>query len=133
MKCMNRNKQTFYYALYKGQEEVIDEYGNSTGQYEKSYENPVEAKANVSAAKGDVSVQQFGDALDYSRTIAIDNGSPIDEYSVLWIDTVPALAEDGSLEVDEDGKAITPYDYIVRQVAKSLNHTLIAIQKVDVQ
>lgn len=132
MKCLNRNKQKFWYALYAGQEEIIDEYGNSTGQYKKSYSHPVECRANISASKGDVSSQMFGDALDYTKTIAIES-SPIDEFSVLWVDREPSLEEDGSLKLNENGDPITPHDYVVKQVASSLNSVLIAIQKVDVQ
>lgn len=57
---------------------------------------------------------------------------PIDEYTVLWVDTVPTVDEDGVLAVNENGEILTPHDYIVKKVAKSLNSVSIAISKVNV-
>ena len=34
MKCMERNKVRFFYALYEGRTDIIDEYGNVTGRME---------------------------------------------------------------------------------------------------
>ena len=63
----------------------------------------------------------------------MDNDSPpIDEYSILWIDTMPELNADGSLAVDSEGKVKTPHDYIVKKVAKSLNSVSYAVSKVSV-
>ena len=46
---------------------------------------------------------------------------PIDEYSILWVDTLPRLNED------------IPHDYVVKQVARSLNSVSLAVSKVDVK
>lgn len=133
MKCMERNKVKFYYALYVRKEPITDEYGNTTGEYEVIHSNPQEFSANISAAKGETQSRQFGENLSYDKVIAMDNEAPdIDEYSVLWVDTVPQLEEDGSLALNEDGEVITPHDYVVKKVAKSLNHVSIAISKVAV-
>lgn len=133
MKCMQRNKSSFFYALYESKEEIKDEYGNVTGEYELKYGNPIQSSANISAAKGETSTRQFGESEDYDKIVVFDNEAPpIDEYSVLWVDTKPSLNEDGSLVRDENGNAITPHDYIVKKVAKSLNVVSIAISKVNV-
>lgn len=125
MKMMERNKGRFWYSLYKGRTEKIDEYGNLTGEFEIIRENPHECRANISAAKGEISTRQFGESESYDKVIVMDKGCPdIDEYSVLWIDTVPEITEDGTTQ--------TPYDYIVKKVAKSLNSVSIAISKVQV-
>ena len=58
---------------------------------------------------------------------------PIDEYSILWIDRVPQLDENGALALNDEGEVITPHDYIVKKVARSLNSVSIAISKVNVQ
>ena len=50
MRCLNRNKISFFYAPYLRKEPIIDEYGNDTGQYEVIYGNPSQIKANISAA-----------------------------------------------------------------------------------
>lgn len=42
MRCLNRNKVKFFYALYEGREFITDEYGNVTGEYMVKYGNPVE-------------------------------------------------------------------------------------------
>lgn len=121
MRCMTRNKRPFYYALHKGQVEIIDEYGNATGEYEISYDDPVLTYGNISAAQGEIQSRQFGESESYDKVIVLDDkDTPIDEYTVLWVDALP--------QPDED----TPYDYIVRKVARSLNSVSIAISKVSV-
>lgn len=133
MRTMERNKSTFWYALFKEKRPQIDEYGNEMGEPEIIRENPKSCRANISAAKGEVSVQQFGINESYDKVIVADNSCPpIDEYTVLWVDSVPELDESGALMVDENGKTITQYDYIVKKVAKSLNSVSIAITKVTV-
>lgn len=133
MRCMNRNKVKFFYALYVEREPITDEYGNVTGEYDVKHGNPTEGYANISAAKGETQTRQFGESETYDKVIVMDNEAPpIDEYSVLWVDTEPQLNEDGSLAVDEKGNVITPHDYIVKKVAKSLNNVSIAISKVNV-
>ena len=125
MRCMARNKSKFYYASYIDNTEIIDEYGNATGEYTLSYGNPIECKANISAARGDAIIRQFGESESYDKVIVLDDiNAPIDEHSILWVDTLPLL--------NENGTTATPHDYIVKRVAKSLNGVSIAIQKVDV-
>ncbi len=126
MRCLQRNKTRFYFAEYKQREPITDEYGNLTGEYAIEYGNPIEAYANVSAAKGETQVSQFGETETYDKVIVLENSvNKIDEHSVLWIDTLP--------KIEPDGTTKTPYDYIVKKVAKSLNITSIAISKVKVE
>lgn len=56
----------------------------------------------------------------------------IDEYTVLWVDKTPQVDETGALVTNDDGEVITPHDYIVKKVAKSLNSVSVAISKVTV-
>ena len=134
MRCMVRNKMYFFYALYDGQTELNDEYGNATGQYVISYTDPMRMFGNVSAAQGEMQSRQFGDSETYDRVIVLDNqNTRIDEYSILWVDTLPELTEDGHLVLNEDGTVRTPHDYIVKKVARSLNSVSIAISKVNVR
>ena len=51
MRCLKRNEQTFYYALYLRTEKVFDANGYQTGSH-AVYRNPVKARANVSASQG---------------------------------------------------------------------------------
>lgn len=96
----------------------MDEWGNTTTEFEIIYTKPVEMKANISPARGDSTTRQFGETLDYDKVIVFSGKNPISETSILWIDT-PA-----------DGE--TPHDYIVMKVAKSLNSTSLAVKKVTV-
>jgi len=125
MRCMVRNKSKFYYASYIGETEIVDEYGNSTGEYKVSYSNPNEIFGNVSAAQGEMQSRQFGESESYDKVIVLDDiNAPIDEHSILWVDTLPHLNEDETTD--------TPHDYIVKKCAKSLNGFSIAIRKVRV-
>lgn len=133
MRCMNRNKVKFFYALYESKQPVIDEWGNMTGEYETVYGKPTECYANISPAIGETAVRQFGESVEYDKIIVMDSLAPlIDEYSELWVDTLPQLDASGNLLLDEDGMEITPHDYEVKKVARSLNSVSYAIRKVIV-
>lgn len=134
MRCLARNKCTFFYALHDRQTELIDEYGNATGQYQVHYSNPIKMKGNVSAAQGEIQSRQFGESETYDKVIVLDNPDVlIDEYSILWVDSCPQLTNNGSLALNDKGEIITPHDYIVKKVARSLNSVSIAISKVTVK
>jgi hypothetical protein len=123
---MVRNKSKFYYASYIGETEIIDEYGNVTGEYSLDYGKPTMLFGNVSAAQGEIQSRQFGESESYDKVIVLDERDvPLDEHSILWVDTLPHLNEDGTTD--------TPHDYIVKMVARSLNGVSIAISKVDVK
>lgn len=126
MQCMTINKTKFYYALYIKSEEILDEYGNGTGEYEVFHGNPIKAFGNISSAMGETQVRQFGESESYDKVIVLDNvNTPPNEYSILWVDTLPHLNEDGTTN--------TPHDYVVKRVAKSINSVSIAISKVNVR
>lgn len=126
MRTLHRNKIRIYYANYSGKTPLKDEYGNLSGEYKVTYENPVAVMANVSAARGESTTRQFGEDVSYDRIIVLDVPDfPIAETSILWIDTPPEIADDGTTQ--------TPHDYIVKQVAPSLNSVSIAVSKVDVR
>ena len=126
MRCMTRNKRTFYYATYIGETEITDEYGNSTGEYNLAYSKPIKVSGNISAAQGEMLNRQFGESERYDKVIVLDDiNTPIDEYAILWVDTLPQLTEDGSTD--------TPHDYIIKKVAYSSNSVSIIIGKVDVR
>jgi hypothetical protein len=131
----NRNKQRFWYALYASTETDHSAAGYRNGLHAE-YSKPVMACANISSAKGDVVARQFGDDDMYDRVIVVeDRDTPIDEYTVLWIDSVPELDKDGALAVNEDGDYLTPWDYVVRKVGRGLptfGNAIIAVSKVNV-
>lgn len=127
MRLNDRNKQVFWYALYAGIEDTYDEYGNISGNH-ATYGKPVKALGNISPGRGTAITQPFGVDDMYDKTITVeDRDTLIDEYSVLWVETPPVLKEDGTTE--------TPWDYIVRRVARGLptfGNAHIAISKVSV-
>lgn len=126
MRCLVKNKVTFYYALLNGKENLRDENGFLTGDFRLNYGKPIKSKANISAAMGETTIRQFGENVPYDKVIAMEKPDiSIDEYSILWIDTMPVLKEDGTTD--------TPHDYVVKQVARSLNSVSLAVSKVDVK
>jgi hypothetical protein len=123
MKCLHRNKSKFHYALFLEKVAIKDEYGNASGEVRIVYSEPIEANANVSAANGEAQVEQFGNSVLYDKVIITDElNIPIDENSVLCIDSPPSYDENGNLL----------YDYIVKKIARSLNTVSFAVSKVSV-
>ena len=112
------NCQPVFYKLYEGQEEILDEFGNSTGSYLPTYSDLKSAMLCVSPNKGSSEVEQFGSLEDYDRTATTaDTSCEIDEDSVLWVDGA-----------DTDG----PYNYIVKLRAVWKNSVQLAIKRVEV-
>lgn len=101
-----------------GYTEIIDEDGNSTGEFTNSYSEPIQIQANVSPAMGENSTRQFGDKIDYDRVLVIeDKCLNINEQSIFWI---------------ENKLTDTPHDYEVKKIGRSLNSLSISVKKVDV-
>lgn len=112
MRDLKRNQIKITYRLFLGQQAIIDEYGCDTGETAPMYGEETELFISVSANKGDYSIQQFGDLLDYDRTMIVsDIECPIDENTRVYINGEP---------------------YIVKAVARSLNATQYAIKRVDI-
>ena len=125
MRGMVRNKSKFYYASYIGETEIIDENGFNSGEYEVLYTNPIKTNGNISAAQGEMQSRQFGESESYDKVIVLDDiNAPIDEHSILWVDTLPHLNANGATD--------TPHDYVVTRKAVSLNSVSLAIRKVIV-
>ena len=124
MRSLERNKQTFYYALYNTKVEITD--GNiHTGEYAESYGAWTEMRANISPARGESFAEVFGADVRYDKVIVTDDiNCPIDEYTVLAIDIAPNERHNDAEE--------PIYDYIVTKKAKSLNVIQYAVQKVKV-
>lgn len=180
MRTLDRNKIKFHYCLHTAKEKIYDEDHNFTGDYTPGYAEPVMIKGNVSASTGITETVQFGNDISYDKTIALQGTDwPIDESTVLIIDTDPYCNEDfvgdgesvkftlpqTPLRVEDvvvgDGSqtyeytvngddivfevappdeapirvkylpSIPNYDYTVVRVAISLNHTVLAIKRVE--
>lgn len=147
MRCLKRNQTSFHYATFVERQLIyeVDEYGNNinTGEYRLIYSNPIPCKANISPASGVTVTQLFGGDESYDKIIMVDDPHiSIDEYSILWIDTAPEIVTEiesnddlpmtlGGIVVGDEGY-ISPHDYIVKRVARSLNSVAIAVTKVNV-
>ena len=126
MRNCQRNGKTFWYRLLTSPVSAItDTDGNETGEYETTYGEAVKARANISAAKGVSALEQFGNLDNYDKVlVTTDMSCPINENSVLYIDTCPCK--------DRTTGKYNAYDYVVVRVARSWNVISIAVRKVDV-
>lgn len=124
MRNCQRNQTEFWYRLYNpSPEPIVDEYGNETGEYGVTYLDPVKSRANISPARGEAQIAQFGDIDNYDKVIVTaDMNCPIDENSVLYVGVEPV----------QTGDDWSKHNYIVRRAARSINQVFIAIAKVDV-
>lgn len=127
-----RNKTTIYYANNMGEVPLTDADGYYTGETRITYSNPLPLRMNVSEAKSRMDrlgsatyIDPYGLELGYNKVLATcDMNCPIEEDSILWIDKMPVIKQDGTTD--------TPYDYILVQIKKSLNNILYAVKRVDV-
>ena len=125
MRTRQRTAQTFYYRLYSGKTEIVDDYGNSLGEYAVQYAAPVECRANISPATGESAIEPFGSLDNYDKVIqTCDMRIPIDENSVLYIDKSPVYSETTG--------EWNAHDYVVKRIARSVNTVRIAVSKVTV-
>ena len=126
MRVQRINCRKIWYAPYQ-RTELLSESGVEymSGERVSVYGKPAQLdRMNVSAVTGQNVVADFGTYEDYSAIIATQNMScPIDEHSLLWIDRDP--------EIDGNGDATVPHDYIVKHVAKTINAITYAIAKAD--
>ncbi len=126
MRCLNRNKTPFWYALYRGKQSVTDDFGYETGETDVLYSEPVRTKGNISPVTGQTTTLQFGENEAYDNVIVLDTpDTPIDEYAVMWIGTEPP-------HTGENGYEASGWNYVVKKVARSLNSVSIAVSKVSI-
>lgn len=126
MRCLLKNKQKMYYALYTEStetttgktiiidgEEVAVEYGSTSQEYTE----PVEFKGNIAFTGGDVYETEYGiDKSKYSAVLVMNKGEiPIDEHSLIWYDT------------PSTGKA----DFKVVKLVPSLNVDKYLLQRIE--
>lgn len=122
MRMLERNKRRLWYCLYEGRKPILDEDGFDTGETAISYSEPTELMANVTAASGDATQEQFGVGVTYDKVVQVaGTDCPIDERTVLFVDSEPP---------DEFDQTSVGGDYVVRRVSRSLNSTSIAIARV---
>lgn len=118
---LKRNRQRFYYCLLLRKEPIVDLNGYKTGEYDLIYSEPVEAWANISPSTASAQSEMFGITEPYDRVISpLPVDCQIAEDSILFIDT----------DVTTDASGKYKYNYIVKQVAKSLNAVSVLAKRV---
>lgn len=137
MRSLRKNQQSLHYVTYSEEIKVYQrdengnivyievegksvpvEIGNAPG-----YNTPVLFYANISAGKGTAQEEVFGTGIDFTRTISTsDMSCPIDELSLIWIDSKTEYNADGTVNADSA-------DYkVAAKPAKGLNNIMIAIK-----
>lgn len=119
MHTLARNKTTIWYALCTGKTELLDEYGNRTGQYELTYSEPQVAEMNIRWDDGAVRLEGFGlNDSGKRRMVTDDMNCPIAIDSILWIGVEPNTL------------GTVPHNYVVSgSPQKSLNHIVYIVEE----
>ena len=117
MRTLKRNKQKVWYWLFKEDAEILTSDNLRTGELRKTYYEPQLIMSNVSPATGNASVEGFGIAEEYSHVMVVENETPIQEDTIIWVGEDPSTATEGF--------------YRVVRIAKSLNHTRIALRETE--
>lgn len=123
MRTLNRNRQDLYYATFVSKTEVLDEYGNATGQYQITYSAPATTAWNVSFVESDAEVEMFGiQSKDTLRIVAPKQSFPLDEASILWYGITP----------ETPYVATAPkHNYAIAGIRPSLNELVFYAKRVD--
>ena len=137
MRSPNKNQQKFWYSTYADQIIIYKRDENGEIVYDEidgekiprikaeraGYNKPVFFSANVSAGKGTAQEDVFGKDIDFTRTISTtDLTLPIDELSLVWIESEPKYLEDGTVDPNSA-------DYkVAAKPARSLNQLMIALK-----
>lgn len=130
MRNLKRNSRPFWYATYKGEEDLLDGEGRPTGERITRYNTPVQIRGNINSSfngrygiNSQSAIEDFGRDLRYDKTLIVDAPDcPIDEHTVLIIDK--------PLEFDDQGEPI--YNHVVIKVDKSLNVCSYSLRMVNV-
>lgn len=138
MRSLRKNTQPLYYATYSEEIKVYKRDENGNIEYVEidgeqcpielgtvaGYNEPVIFYANISAGRGEAQADVFGSNVDYTRTISTtDMACPIDELTLIWIESEPKYNPDGTVNADSADYKVAAYP------AKSLNNIVIAIKK----
>lgn len=116
------NQVSFWYQVYVGEVDEIDEDGNRTGDKIKTYSKPIPAKARVSANTGNAQDSPFGQNIVYDKSISTVKKLPIDEQTMLFVDREPIF--------DDNGNVTNEPDYQCVCVKNGLHQNVWAIKKI---
>lgn len=143
MRVAQRNKRQLWFCLYCGEEEIVDSNGDFTGETRRIYAAPQRILANVSPAKGSVSIEVFGNDDSYDRVVALawDDFATLfspQNYNGVWAENDQFIAINGIndstvwfIDKAPTGNSADGYDYITSRIAKSINGLMVAVRKVN--
>jgi len=138
MRSLKKNMQRLYYSLYSDEITIYQRDENGEIVYVEvdgeripsifgvmaGYSEPVEFYANISAGRGNSQDAPFGSDVDYTRTISTcDMTCPLDELSIIWIESEPQYNTDGTVNADSADYKVAAYP------ARGLSSIVIAIKK----
>lgn len=132
MRTLERNKRTFLYVTKIGEQELLDEDGNNTGEVKALYSYPQKIRLGLYPATGKVVERDFGKYLDIdmvcvSNEILRKNTLLFKYRPQYQISTEEILydLEDISLTWKQLSELLEEqslnYDYSVVKILKSLN------------
>ena len=117
MRTLKRNKRPVAYAFYAGVQELTDEWGNYTGEYEINYTTPIKTLMNVSGGRGQADIALFGLTQTFARTATTEDlDTEFNTETVFWIENDPDTE---------------PHDYRVVAVSRTINQVVLALAEVE--
>lgn len=108
MRLLRRNTTVFWYRPFvRSDEKLLN--GRHTGTYEPVYGDPIQYRGNISAPSGSVSENLFGQNIQYTHVLLMD-------------DPDADIREDGLVEWKNG-------EYEIRAVRPSINVLAVALRK----
>ena len=106
MRGLEKRKQNVWFV-----EKMTDD-----SMYEASvtYSKPIKKRVSVSATASTPEENYAGVLPSYDRYITCyDRNFKVKEGTLLYVDVVPEITEDGSLKVDDNGNPTVTNDYVL--------------------
>lgn len=119
MRTVQRDKRPVAYAFYSDAQELVDDEGNYTGEYDVGYTEPVKALMNVSGGRGQADIALFGLTQTFARTATTEDLTTAwNTDMVFWVESDPDTE---------------PYDYRVVAISRTINQVVLALAEVERQ
>lgn len=123
MRNCRTNTYKLWYVNCLEQQPLLDENGDSTGEFIDSYSPPTFFRANISPSRGEAWEAPYGLNLQYENVLATaDMDLHIDETTYIF-ESEPEVADDGTVD-------ISAAVYKVVAVAKGHMHMRYALRKI---
>lgn len=119
MRTVQRDKRPVAYAFYNDAQELTDDEGNLTGEYDVGYSEPVKTYMNVSGGRGQADIALFGLTQTFARTATTEDLTTAwNTDMVFWVESDPDTE---------------PYDYRVVAISRTINQVVLALAEVERQ